>query len=75
LEAEGIALCLLKPFDLDDLLACVAKYVRPPQEQISRVWRKVCQKPLGSLPRACIAHLDQSQLARAARSYRAVYQY
>ena len=37
LEAEGIALCLLKPFDLDDLLACVAKYVRPPQEQISRV--------------------------------------
>jgi len=32
LEAEGIALCLLKPFDLDDLLACVAKYVRPQQE-------------------------------------------
>src|SRR5215203_3951768 len=32
LEAEGIALCLLKPFDLDDLLACVAKYIRPQQE-------------------------------------------
>jgi len=35
LETEGIALCLLKPFDLDDLLACVAKYIRPPQEQPS----------------------------------------
>ena len=35
LEAEGIALCLLKPFDLDDLLACVAKYIRPQQEQTS----------------------------------------
>jgi DNA-binding response OmpR family regulator len=35
LEAEGIALCLLKPFDLDDLLACVAKYIRPQQEHIS----------------------------------------
>jgi DNA-binding response OmpR family regulator len=35
LEAEGIASCLLKPFDLDDLLACVAKYVRPQQEQTS----------------------------------------
>jgi DNA-binding response OmpR family regulator len=35
LEAEGIALCLLKPFDLDDLLACVAKYIRPQQEQPS----------------------------------------
>jgi CheY-like chemotaxis protein len=33
LEAEGIALCLLKPFDLDDLLACVARYIRPQQEQ------------------------------------------
>jgi CheY-like chemotaxis protein len=29
LEAKGIAMCLLKPFDLDDLLACVAKYIRP----------------------------------------------
>jgi DNA-binding response OmpR family regulator len=29
LEAEGIAMCLLKPFDLDDLLACVAKHIRP----------------------------------------------
>jgi len=37
LEAEGIAMCLLKPFDLDDLLACVAKFLRPPQEQISEV--------------------------------------
>jgi DNA-binding response OmpR family regulator len=35
LEAEGIALCLLKPFDLDDLLACVAKYIRPQQEHTS----------------------------------------
>ena len=35
LEAEGIALCLLKPFDLDDLLDCVAKYLRPQQEQAS----------------------------------------
>jgi two-component system, OmpR family, lantibiotic biosynthesis response regulator NisR/SpaR len=35
LEAEGIAFCLLKPFDLDDLLACVAKYIRPQREQIS----------------------------------------
>jgi DNA-binding response OmpR family regulator len=33
LEAEGIALCLLKPFDLDDLLACVAKHIQPQQEQ------------------------------------------
>jgi DNA-binding response OmpR family regulator len=35
LEAEGIAFCLLKPFDLDDLLACVAKYMRPQQEHTS----------------------------------------
>jgi two-component system, OmpR family, lantibiotic biosynthesis response regulator NisR/SpaR len=35
LEAEGIASCLLKPFDLDDLLACVAKFIRPQQEQTS----------------------------------------
>ena len=35
LEAEGIALCLLKPFDLDDLLACVAKHTRPQQEQMN----------------------------------------
>jgi two-component system, OmpR family, lantibiotic biosynthesis response regulator NisR/SpaR len=35
LEAEGIAVCLLKPFDLDDLLACVAKYIRPQQKQTS----------------------------------------
>jgi DNA-binding response OmpR family regulator len=35
LEAEGIALCLLKPFDLDDLLACVAKYIRPQQQHIT----------------------------------------
>jgi len=35
LEAEGIALCLLKPFDLDDLLACVAEHIRPPQEHPS----------------------------------------
>jgi CheY-like chemotaxis protein len=35
LEAEGIALCLLKPFDLDDLLECVAKHIRPQQEQAS----------------------------------------
>ena len=33
LEAEGLALCLLKPFDLDDLLACVAKHIQPQQEQ------------------------------------------
>jgi len=32
LETEGIAYCLLKPFDLDDLLACVAKYIRTQQE-------------------------------------------
>jgi two-component system response regulator VicR len=35
LETEGIALCLLKPFDLDDLLACVAKHIRPQQEHTS----------------------------------------
>jgi DNA-binding response OmpR family regulator len=35
LEAEGVAFCLLKPFDLDDLLACVAKYIRPQQEHTS----------------------------------------
>jgi DNA-binding response OmpR family regulator len=35
LEAAGAAMCLLKPFDLDDLLACVAKYIRPQQEQAS----------------------------------------
>ena len=35
LEAEGIATCLLKPFDLDDLLACVAKHIRPQQKQTS----------------------------------------
>jgi DNA-binding response OmpR family regulator len=35
LEAEGIAFCLLKPFDLDDLLACVAKFIRPQQEHAS----------------------------------------
>lgn len=33
LEAEGIATCLLKPFDLDALLACVAKHIRPQQKQ------------------------------------------
>ncbi|MEO7910555.1 MAG: response regulator, partial [Roseiflexaceae bacterium] len=32
LEVEGIAMCLLKPFDLDDLLACVVKHIRQ-QEQ------------------------------------------
>ena len=35
LEAEDIAFCLLKPFDLDDLLACVAKYIRTHQEHAS----------------------------------------
>ena len=35
LETEGIAFCLLKPFDLDDLLACVAKYIRRQQEYTS----------------------------------------
>lgn len=35
LEAEGIAVCLLKPFDLDDLLACVAEHIRPQQEHPS----------------------------------------
>lgn len=35
LEAEGIAMCLLKPFDLDDLLVCVAKHMRPHPEQTS----------------------------------------
>jgi len=35
LEAEGIALCLLKPFDLEDLLACVVQYIRPQQEHPS----------------------------------------
>jgi DNA-binding response OmpR family regulator len=29
LEAQGAIACLLKPFDLDDLLACVARYIRP----------------------------------------------
>jgi two-component system response regulator VicR len=35
LETEGIAYCLLKPFDLDDLLSCVAKYIRTQQEHTS----------------------------------------
>jgi CheY-like chemotaxis protein len=35
LDAEEIAGCLLKPFDLDDLLACVAKYIRPQPEHTS----------------------------------------
>jgi DNA-binding response OmpR family regulator len=29
IEAQGVAACLLKPFDLDDLYTCVAKYIRP----------------------------------------------
>ena len=28
LAMDGIAYCLLKPFDLNDLIACVAKYIR-----------------------------------------------
>src|SRR5215213_5073591 len=28
LETEGIAFCLLKPFDLDDLIDCVEKHIR-----------------------------------------------
>jgi DNA-binding response OmpR family regulator len=28
LEAQGAATCLLKPFDLDDLYACVAMHIR-----------------------------------------------
>jgi DNA-binding response OmpR family regulator len=30
IQAQGAETCLLKPFDLDDLLACVAKHIRPP---------------------------------------------
>jgi DNA-binding response OmpR family regulator len=29
LEAQGADVCLLKPFDLDDLFACVAQHIRP----------------------------------------------
>ena len=29
LLAQGVSECLAKPFDLDDLLACVGRYVRP----------------------------------------------
>jgi DNA-binding response OmpR family regulator len=28
LEAQGATTCLFKPFDLDDLLACIARYIR-----------------------------------------------
>ena len=28
LSMDGIAFCLMKPFDLDELLACVAEYIR-----------------------------------------------
>jgi len=28
LSMDGIAYCLMKPFDLDDLLECVAKHIR-----------------------------------------------
>jgi DNA-binding response OmpR family regulator len=30
IQAQGAETCLLKPFDLDNLLACVAKHIRPP---------------------------------------------
>jgi DNA-binding response OmpR family regulator len=29
LSMEGIAYCLMKPFDLDELVECVAKHIRP----------------------------------------------
>ena len=29
LHVPGVAFCLIKPFDLDDLLACVAAHIRP----------------------------------------------
>ena len=29
LAAQGQYVCLLKPFDLDDLIACVARFLRP----------------------------------------------
>ena len=29
LSAQGEYICLLKPFDLDDLFACVARFLRP----------------------------------------------
>jgi DNA-binding response OmpR family regulator len=29
LEAQGAAVCLLKPFDLEDMLACVEEYIKP----------------------------------------------
>ena len=28
MEAQGATSCLLKPFDLDDLLACVARHIQ-----------------------------------------------
>ena len=31
LDAHDATACLLKPFDLDDLLACVAEHIRPRQ--------------------------------------------
>ena len=32
LELHGVASCLIKPFDLDDLLDCVAKHITRKQE-------------------------------------------
>jgi CheY-like chemotaxis protein len=29
LDLDGIAFCLLKPFDIDELLNCVARHIRP----------------------------------------------
>jgi DNA-binding response OmpR family regulator len=31
LEAQGAVACLIKPFDLDALLACIARHIRPSQ--------------------------------------------
>jgi DNA-binding response OmpR family regulator len=36
LDLDGIALCLPKPFDIDDLLNCVASHIRPRAEQSRR---------------------------------------
>jgi CheY-like chemotaxis protein len=35
LLVPGLIECLVKPFDLDELLTCIARYVLPPQQRIN----------------------------------------
>jgi DNA-binding NtrC family response regulator len=39
LLAPGLIECLVKPFDLDELLTCVARYVPPSQQRINYALR------------------------------------